>query len=149
MARIYISSTYQDLRSERMAVRDAILHLGHMPAGMEGYNASETPPLELCLADVATCDVYVGICAWRYGFIPPGEVRSITECEYDRAGGKPIPRLIFLLAVDAPWPMSRADVDRARVTSWRARLEQRHVVAYFTTAEDLAGKVIAALVKTL
>jgi Domain of unknown function (DUF4062)/inactive STAND len=149
MARVYISSTWLDLKAEREAVRNAILRLGHTPAGMEAYNSSESPPLARCLEDVATCDVYLGICAWRCGFVPRGETRSITECEYDEAGRREIPRLLFLLAADAPWPMERADLDRGQVVAWRARLEQRHIVAYFSTAGDLAGKAIASLVEQL
>jgi hypothetical protein len=149
MTRVYISSTYRDLTDERAAVRDAILRLGHMPVGMEAYNSSESPPLARCVDDVATCDVYVGICAWRYGFVPAGETRSITECEYEQAGRSKLPRLLFLLAAKAPWPMDRADLDRAAVTAWRERLEQRHVVAYFATADELAGRVTAALAETV
>jgi hypothetical protein len=149
LARVYISSTWLDLKAEREAVRNAILRLGHMPAGMEAYNSSESPPLARCLEDVATCDVYIGICAWRYGFVPRGETRSITECEYDEAGRREIPRLLFLLAADAPWPMERADLDRGQVTAWRARLEQRHIVLPFSTADDLAYKGFAALVEQL
>jgi hypothetical protein len=147
MARVYISSTSRDLKDERAAVRDAVLRLGQVPVGMEAYNSSESPPLARCLEDVATCDLYVGICAWRYGFVPAGETRCITECEYEQAGRSGIPRLLFLLGAEAPWPMDRADLDRAPVTAWRARLEQRHVVVYFATAAELAGKVIAALVE--
>jgi hypothetical protein len=149
MARVYISSTWLDLKPEREAVRNAILRLGHMPAGMEAYNASESPPVAHCLADVAACDVYIGICAWRYGFVPRDGTCSITECEYDEAGRCEIPRLLFLLAADAPWPMERADLDRGQVSAWRARLEQRHIVSYFANAGDLAGKAIAALVEQL
>src|ERR1700687_1859578 len=149
MARVYISSTWLDLKVEREVVRNAILRLGHKPAGIEAYTSSETPQLARCLEDVATCDVYIGICAWRYGFVPPGEKRSITECEYDEAGRRQIPRLLFLLAASAPWPMERVDLDRGQAIAWRARLEQRHIVAYFSTADDLASKVIAALVEQL
>ena len=41
------------------------------------------------------------------------------------------------------------DVELAPVTAWRARIEQERLVAHFATAEDLAGKVIAALVEAL
>ena len=34
---------------------------------------------ERCLADVAGCELYIGIVGMRYGFIPPGQQRSITE----------------------------------------------------------------------
>jgi hypothetical protein len=149
MARVYISSTWKDLKAEREAVRNAILGLGHTPVGMETYNASDSPPLAFCLKDVGTCQVYVGICAFRYGFVPAGEMRSITECEYDEAGSRGLPRLLFLLAADAPWPVEQVDEDRGRVKAWRARLEGRHIVSFFSSGGELSGKVISALVQQL
>ena len=37
---------------------------------MEDYVAKDQRPLQMCLDDVASSDVYVGIFAWRYGYIP-------------------------------------------------------------------------------
>jgi hypothetical protein len=147
MARIYISSSYQDLKVEREAVRNAILRLGHMPLGMEAYNAADSPPLQRCLEDVAKCQYYVGICAWRHGFMPPGESRCITELEYEEAVRCGIPRFVFLLQASASWPIESTDEDRALVKAWRQRLEKQRMVAYFSTADELAGKFIATFVE--
>ncbi len=51
---------------------------------MEDYVASDQRPVDDCLKDVAKSDIYVGIIAWRYGYIPPIEhdnpnQLSITE----------------------------------------------------------------------
>ncbi len=48
--------------------------------------ATDQRPLDKCLSDVAECDIYVGILAWRYGYIPPSQERSITALEYRQAG---------------------------------------------------------------
>jgi hypothetical protein len=37
---------------------------------MEDYVAADDRPVDRCLADVAACTVYVGIIAWRYGYVP-------------------------------------------------------------------------------
>ncbi len=37
---------------------------------MEDYVATDQRPTEKCLADVAASDLYIGIFAWRYGYIP-------------------------------------------------------------------------------
>ena len=86
MARIYISSTYQDLVEERRAVRDAVVRLDHLPVAMETYTATGRRPVDQCLADVALCQVYVGIFAWRYGYVPSSQGKSITYLEYKEAG---------------------------------------------------------------
>lgn len=63
----------------------------------------------LCLSDVAACDLYIGIFAWRYGYIPPGEDRSITELEYRHAVKLGKPKLIFLLDEETLWPVSQVE----------------------------------------
>ena len=70
---------------------------------MEDYVAEGRLPAERCLEDVSNCDVYVGIFAWRYGFIPSGYEFSITELEYREAIKLKIPTLIFLLDEEAAW----------------------------------------------
>ena len=69
MARIYISSTYEDLEY-REAVYRALRKMGHDVISMEYYVAQGQRPLQKCLEDVASCDIYIGIFAWKYGYIP-------------------------------------------------------------------------------
>jgi Domain of unknown function (DUF4062) len=47
--------------------------LGHDAIAMEDYVATDRRPLQKCLADVAACDGYIGIFAWRYGFVPEAD----------------------------------------------------------------------------
>ena len=74
--KVYLSSTLNDLGPERQAVKDA---LGSECTVAESYTADERSVRESCLADVVGCDLYIAIIGRRYGFIPPGEARSITE----------------------------------------------------------------------
>src|SRR5215216_2456073 len=106
--RIYISSTYGDLKEHREKVDRALRRLDHDVVAMENYVAADQRPLAKCLEDVAACDLYVGIFAHRYGYIPQEEGnpegRSITELEYRHAQAKGKPCLVFLLDPAAPWP---------------------------------------------
>ena len=106
MAVIYISSTYEDLKDHREAVYRALRRLGHDVHAMEDYVATDARPLDKCLGDVAAADVYLGIFAWRYGFVPNKDNpqgQSITEREYRHAVERGKPCLIFLLHEDADW----------------------------------------------
>jgi hypothetical protein len=99
MAKVYISSTFTDLRAHREAVYKILRKLGHDVISMEDYVAADQRPLAKCLDDVAACAVNVGIFAWRYGYIPAQdnpERKSITELEYRKAAELGKPRLIFL-----------------------------------------------------
>jgi hypothetical protein len=102
VARIYISSTYQDLRNERNIAANALRKLEHLARGMEDYAADDRRPVDLCIADVAASDGYIGLIGQRYGWVPPErpEGFSITRLEYQTAGLRGIPRLVFF--VDPP-----------------------------------------------
>ena len=79
----------------------------HDVIAMEDYVATDQRPLAKCLADVAACDVYVGIFAGRYGYIPPKdnpEKLSITEREFREAVKTSKHCLMFLLHPKASWP---------------------------------------------
>jgi Domain of unknown function (DUF4062) len=83
--KIFISSTYEDLRDHRRAVIDAILQLREQPIAMESFGAHPTEPKSAALTEIADCDALVGIYAYRYGWIPDGDTCSITEQEFNYA----------------------------------------------------------------
>ena len=109
MAKIYVSSTYLDLQEYRAHVERVIRRMGHTDVTMEYYVAEDTRPVAKCLADVTACDLYVGIFAWRYGYIPAGQDKSVTEQEYRKAIELGKPCFIFILKDDAPWQPSRIE----------------------------------------
>lgn len=147
MTKVYVSATFRDLQECRAAVQLALRRLRVEDMAMESYVAEDRRPLERCLDDVRECDVYVGVFAWRYGFVPPGYGRSITELEYREALKHGKPCLIFLLDEEAPWPRSFVDrgSDAERIESLRAELADRHMCSMFTDAADLAARVTAAV----
>ncbi|HYV13636.1 MAG TPA: HEAT repeat domain-containing protein [Pyrinomonadaceae bacterium] len=150
MARIYISSTYADLQDCRDQVYRALRQIGHDVVAMEDYVATDRRPLEKCLDDVGSSDIYVGIFAWRYGFIPledNPDQRSITELEYRHACEHEIPTLIFILDKDASWPMTFVDrgEESKKIDSLRANLTNTRTVSFFKDCENLATLVSNAV----
>ena len=158
MARIYVSSTYDDLRTYREKVYRVLRQLGHDVVAMEDYVAADQRPLGKCLADVAACDLYVGIFAHRYGYVPEQENpdgRSITELEYRHAEARGIPRLVFLVDEETAWPPKQMDAitgdgERgARVGALRDELSRDRVTSFFANADDLAQRVSVAVSRQL
>jgi WD40 repeat protein len=150
MVSVYISSTYADLRGYRLAVIGALRRMNHRVVCMEDYGAADNRPLDKCLSDVASCDIYVGIIAWRYGYVPNQDNpagRSITELEYRHALDRKLPCLIFMLDADQPWPPSLMDSgrDRERLDALRADLGKRHLVGFFSSEDDLATHAATAI----
>ena len=134
MAKVYVSSTYLDLQEHRMQVERVIRHMGHEDVAMEYYVAEDQRPVAKCLADVAACDLYVGIYAWRYGWVPPDnnpEKLSITEMEYQQAVKTGKQCLIFLLSDEAPWPRKFIDKDTTQIEKLRNDASAAHTANHF------------------
>lgn len=145
MAKVYVSSTFLDLEECRKKVNLVLRRMGHEDVAMEYYVAEDKRPFDKCLEDVASCDLYVGIFAWRYGWVPkknnPKKL-SITEAEYRQAFEYNKTCLIFLLDGKAPWPPDFIDDDKARIKRLRDELAEEHGGGRFHSAEEL-GRIVA------
>jgi HEAT repeat protein len=151
VSKIYVSSTFSDLRAHRSALSLAIRRLGHVDIAMEYYVAEDARPLDRCLRDAGSCDLYVGLFARRYGFCPPGQPRSITELEFRAARAAGIDCLCFLLPEDAPWPDEYVEggAGADKLGALRAELGERFLSGFFTTPDELAAGASAAIVRNL
>jgi Domain of unknown function (DUF4062) len=86
MTAVFVSSTFADLKEFRASVRSAIRRLGLVDIAMEHFGSRDERPIDECKRVInKECDLFVGIYAKRYGFIPEGEKTSITA-----AGGGPL-----------------------------------------------------------
>lgn len=143
MATVYLSSTYEDLLPYRRVVLDSLLGLGHRVLAMEHGLAADERPLDRCLSDVASCDLYIGVFAWRYGHVPAVDNpnrSSITELEYRHARGLNKPTLIFLLHEDVPWLRKWEDSatgDPRPIETLRQHLQANHTVGFFSSEQEL------------
>lgn len=145
MARVFISSTYSDLKDYREAVYVTARRLGHETLAVEDWAATEKPPLQRSLADLRASDVAVFLIGWRYGYVPPGQQYSITELEYQEASQAGIPCLVFLTEDHAPWPKQYIDDDPSDIRRFRRKLVEQHLVALFTTPVSVAKQVAVSL----
>ena len=148
MQSAYVSATFLDLQACRERASRTLRRMGYLDVAMEYYVAENRRSLDRCLADVAACDLYVGIFAWRYGWVPPHEDRrrlSITEREYRRAVELDKPRLLFVLDESAPWPPAMVDDNKSRIRKFRADLAADRLPALFSSADTLESALSAAL----
>ncbi|MCP2241900.1 DUF4062 domain-containing protein [Lentzea aerocolonigenes] len=144
--RVYVSSTFLDLQECREVVHRTLRRLQIDDVTMEYYVAEPDRPVDVCLRDVRSCDVYLGIFAWRYGHVPEGHGGlSITELEYRAAIDADKPCLIFMLDENASWPRPFMDRDPEAIETLRAELAERHTPSHFRVAADLGIEVATAL----
>ena len=154
MTKIYLSSTYSDLKEHREAVYRALRKMHHDVIAMEDYVATDQRPLDKCLEDVRSCDLYIGLFAWRYGYIPlenNPEQQSITELEYRTAVKQGKPTLLFLLDENAPWSPKLMDSHTgegnagASILALRQEFFRDKLISTFEAKEDIATVVISAV----
>ncbi len=147
MARVFISSTSEDLKDHREAVYLAVRHLGHQSAAFEYHTPTDQQeqPLELSLPEIRASDVAIFLVAWRYGWVPPGRQHSVTELEYRMVREAGIPCLVFLMADDARTSSKYFDQDLASILRFRSELQLERSVALFTTPDQLALQVATSL----
>ncbi len=144
---VFISSTSLDLQAHRAAVRRACDELGLGICDMRDFEAADLDAVRASLAQLDRARVYVGVFAHRYGFVMPGETRSVTECEFDRAAELGLERLCFLIDDKHDWPRSRTHRQQPQlVRALHQKVQSAGlVVARFTTPEQLQHAVYRAL----
>jgi hypothetical protein len=146
--RVFVSSTMRDLATYRDIIRLALQRSAHTFLGMEHFAAQNSPPLEVCLGELDTADVYVGLIGDTYGSIPTGEHRSYTELEYRHARAKSLDCVILIISDTALVQVGARDHDLERhalLAQFREELMRDHTVARFSDPNDAAWQVLAAL----
>jgi hypothetical protein len=151
MAIVFVSSTYLDLVKYRRAVIDAIKIAGWQSLEMESFGARPQEPETVCLEEIAEADVFVGIYAYRYGFVPEGSETSIIQREYEYARERQKPILCYLVDEEFPWnpKMFCSGNDKVKLDSFKNMVKKNHVVMFFTTADDLATKVVGGVTREM
>lgn len=141
-----MSSTFRDLTRERQAALDAILELGHFPAGMEVFPAANATPWALIETIIAESDYYILIVGGMYGTTDEAGV-SYTEREYDLACAKGVPVLAFLHKDPAAIPAGLSEMSpesRMRLEAFRKKVEVHHC-KYWLSADELKVQAVVSL----
>lgn len=144
---VFVSSTYEDLKSERLAVTKALLEMGVMPLGMEFFPAASEAPTEVIQKFLQRCDYFIVISAGRYGTICPGTGKSYTEMEVDIAEELDVPILTFLHENPDQIPQAHCEKEpdqQLRLTAFQTRLRAK-TCKTFSTPQSLASHVVTAM----
>jgi Domain of unknown function (DUF4062) len=147
---VFLSSTFRDLREERQAALEAILELGHFPAGMEAFPAADATPWELIKTIIADSDYYVLIVGGKYGSTGPDGI-SYTEMEFNLAEELKKPILAFIHGESDQIPAGKTELEpeaRRRLQGFRERVGKR-ICKPWTNKENLKAGVLLALVHAI
>ncbi|SOR28429.1 protein of unknown function [Methylorubrum extorquens] len=144
---IFVSSTFQDLELERRVAIEQVLNLGHIPVGMELFQASDDSQWNYIKQRIDECDYYVVIVAERYGAEQDG--KSFTQMEYEYAVARGVPTIAFLLheAARASWPQSKIEFEKKDTLNKFRDICSQKLVKFWKNSDDLGSKVISSLVE--
>lgn len=122
-----------------------ILKMGHIPVGMEMFNAADEEQWKTITRRIDESDYYIVVIGQRYGSTT-SEGISFTEKEYDYAVEKGIPVLGFLIEQDAPWPGRFVDKGQAAISLEKFKEKTRkRIIEYWSSTQDLQGRITMAL----
>lgn len=144
---VMISSTARDLPEHRKQVIAGCERVGCFPLPMENLPADPDDAVRVSLSLVEQAELYVGIFAHRYGYVPDGHDRSVTEMEYDRARARGLPCLIYFMHEDHSLKASDVETGRGaeKLQRFKERLATSHVAGFFKSPDDLRAQILHAL----
>ena len=145
--KVFVSSTARDLPKHRLAVALALEQLGLQVARMETFGARPDEATEACFEEVENSELFVGIYAHRYGYVPPDATASITESEFDYAYRLRRPPFCFFVDSEYPWPeeLIEQNPGKEQLVAFKAKIEKLVVRDVFTTPDVLATRVATSI----
>ena len=144
---VFVSSTFEDLKDERLQVSNALAKAGYIAAGMELFPASDQQQLEYIQRIINRSDYYVVLIGARYGSLADNGL-SYTESEFEYAKSKGIPVLAFLPSDPAKIAVGKTEFDaskRKKLAAFKAKLKTGRIVEHWTNVDDLCLKVVTAV----
>lgn len=155
---VMISCTSKDLEDHRKNAKEAVLRKTMFPLVMDDLVAGVKDPIDISLSLVNKAEIYVGIFAHRYGYIPDDLKRnpkrlSMTELEYRRAVERDIPILIFVMDDEHPSPpvgelknfMEQSEEGKTKLKAFKDEITIKHTASFFKSVGDLRSQLIQAL----
>src|SRR5262245_32253393 len=148
--KVFVSSTYEDLREERAAVQKGLLQLGCLPVGMELFPAADEETWNFIKSQINDSDYYVVVIAGRYGSQGPDGI-GFTEMEYDYAIAQKKPAVGFVHADPGSIIGSKLESSeeaRVKLQKFIEKIKKRPV-RQFKSPHELALEVTTSFVQLI
>jgi hypothetical protein len=148
--RIFISSTFVDLRAERESAVEALRRSQLVPWGMELFVSEPSSPLDVCLRELRLSDAVVLIIGFYAGsLIPEAHGLTYTGAEFHLAQqlGRPV---FAFFKTDGGKPLNKeTDAEKQKaLDDFRGAVRAANITAsYFDTPERLQVELLLAMEK--
>jgi|APHig6443717497_1056834.scaffolds.fasta_scaffold79631_1 hypothetical protein len=149
---VFISSTYKDLKPHREQIWRVLQDFDVDITGMEAFGARRSTPLQTCLDEIDSSDIYIGIISMCYGSIDDITGKSFTQLEYEKAREKGIEILIYLID-ENNGEVKTGFIDFGdnylRLHNLKKILKRNHTIDFFINEIDLGQKIHKRLEKII
>ncbi|MDR0555115.1 MAG: DUF4062 domain-containing protein [Treponema sp.] len=134
---IFISSSTEDLKTERAALSRIIWGLGNIPVVMDGFDRKDPVDEQIVKKHIADCDYFVSLVAHKYGLLADGSSKIADE--YAQALKANVPVIALIIGEKARWKESRMERDEEVIKALSAFKEKlcSHPHAFWTNAQEL------------
>jgi sugar phosphate isomerase/epimerase len=112
----FVSSTFEDLQTERRVIADVLLNCNCFPRGMELFTANARKPWDVIAKEIKDCDFYLLLIGGRYGdYCRDKDARdrqiSFTQREFEYADSLSKPIITFIHRNWRELPQDKKHID--------------------------------------
>lgn len=147
----FLGSTYEDLKTHRRMILDALIQLKHGFQAMEYWAPSANTTLEQSLKKLRKTKIYIGIIGARYGSVVK-DGKSITQLEYEEAVKLGLERHVYFID-EEKHPVTLYNVDRGenaiKLKDFQNLISSQSVRGRFQSPGDLVAQVIINIIDLL
>ena len=146
---VYISSTLEDLKTERRELIKTVTELGAVPITMDGFDITEEKDRRVINKIIEECDYFLNLTAYKGGF---AHDNSFTlETEYLHAIKAKVPVIALIVSEKARWKAAKKEknVDLlSALEDFKKKLEG-HVHDKWINLADLKQKALFLLAQEM
>lgn len=143
--RVFISSTYEDLKNERECARRIVTDVGFLSLGMESFLSSDRHKCDIIKEEIDKCDYFILILGKKYGSYVKDDIISYTEMEYNYALKQNKPILAFIIDSKIESDDEKEDYQRFRK---RLTYDNDCMVSYWKDEHSLEHSISKSLYNT-
>lgn len=149
--KVFVSSTYTDLKEEHKKVTQALLESDCIPTRMEMFHAADKDQWTLIKNVISSCDFYIIILANRYGSVHPETKISYTQMEYEYADKIGIPIFAFFYKNSDGIQTNKEDDDfsQKKLNEFKKRILNERIVKFWVNSYDLSSSVKTTIYKAI
>jgi Domain of unknown function (DUF4062) len=147
--RIFISSTFKDLRPEREKSKQALERMDILGRRMEVFVSEPIRPIEVALRELQHSDAVVLIIGFRAGsLLDESSDLTYTRAEFDRARELKRPIFLFVKTQNGRWRNEEDDPRlRHALDALKEAAQAEQTPSYFENEDQLMAEVVVAIAR--